>query len=235
MTKEQIAMGKEDPVPVGTATDDVETLQANPEYATLELTLETLRKKIADIDQKIGQNEKAIETYNQYVNQTPQGAQELTEALRENNNLFKEHQEMSARLAAARLSASAADKQGNQFTVYDEASLPELPTKPSKPKIRIAGVALSLLIGVGLAFLVDIAKQKTWTQSDITHLLGVKVLAEVPRITMRNAVTKAQKRKVGFVTSVGLASIAYGFVLYFAYVHSGFVLRQLDPLIQKLY
>ena len=99
----------------------------------------------------------------------------------------------------------------------------------------MAGFGLSLLIALGLAFLVDIAYQKTWTQSDITHLLGVKVLAEVPRIATRNAAVKAQKKRFGFVTSVGIAGAAYAVFLYFAYAHPGFVLRQLDPLIQKLY
>ena len=92
-----------------------------------------------------------------------------------------------------------------------------------------------LLISLGLAFLVDVAYQKTWTPSDITHLLGVKVLAEVPRIPTRKGVARTQKKRVGLAASVGIAGVAYAFFLYVAYGHPGFVLRQLDPLIQRLY
>jgi hypothetical protein len=99
----------------------------------------------------------------------------------------------------------------------------------------MAGLVLSLLISLGLAFLVDVAYQKTWTQSDVTHLLGVKVLVEVPRIMTSHGVAKAQKKKAGFFASVGVAGIAYVIFLFLVYTNQGFVLRQLDPIIQKLY
>jgi uncharacterized protein involved in exopolysaccharide biosynthesis len=236
MTPEQIALGKEDPVPEPVDTGDAETLENNPRHAEMERTREYLKKQIENIDQKTAENDVAIATFNRHVNNVPQGEQELADVLRENNDLNRQYQEMNSKLAATRLSESAEVKQkGEQFEIVDPASLPLMPTKPSKPKILVAGLVLSLLIGLGLAFLVDIANQKTWTQSDITHLLGVKVLAEVPRIATRNAAVKAQKKRVGFVTSVGIAGVAYAVFLYFAYAHPGFVLRQVDPLIQKLY
>jgi len=236
MTPEQIVLGGEDPVPEQVDTDDPETLQDNPRIPEMERTREYLKKQIEFIDQRTAENDAAIATFNQHVNNVPQGEQELADVLRENNDLNRQFQEMSSKLAAARLSERAEEAQrGTQFVIVDQASIPLTPTKPEKPKIMMAGVVLSLLISLGLAFLVDIAYQKTWTQSDITHLLGVKVLAEVPRIPTRNTAAKAQKKRVGFVSSVGIAGVAYAVFLYFAYAHAGFVLRQLDPLIQKLY
>jgi polysaccharide chain length determinant protein (PEP-CTERM system associated) len=238
MTPEQIALGEEDPVPADAdETDDEETLENNPRYAEMERARDYLKKQIEYIDQRTAENDAAIATFNLHVNNVPQGEQELADVLRENNDLNRQYQELSSKLAAARLSerAEVREKGGAQFKVIDPASIPLTPTKPSKPKIMVAGFVLSLLIALGLAFLVDVAYQKTWTQSDITHLLGVKVLAEVPRIATRNGAAKAQKKRFGFVTSVGIAGVAYAVFLYFAYAHPGFVLRQLDPLIQKLY
>src|SRR5262245_11462254 len=57
------------------------------------------------------------------------------------------------------------------------------------------------------------------------QLLGVKVLAEVPRIATPNGVAKAKKWKVGLISSLSAMGIAYVFFLYFVYAHQGFVLR----------
>ena len=243
MTPEQLALAKEPNIPPTRAASpetetetDTDATQINPVYVRTESTLEILKKQIEHIDERIAQNEEKIKVYNQHVNNVPQGEQELADVMRENNDLSRQYLEMSSKLAAARLSESAENQQkGAQFEIVDPATLPLKPTKPAKSMIMGAGVGVSLLFALAIAFLVDTATQKPWTHSDITHLLGIKVLVEVPRIATRDGVAEARKKKIAFLASVGAAAVLYAVCLYLAYDHSGFVLQRLDPFIQKLY
>jgi polysaccharide chain length determinant protein (PEP-CTERM system associated) len=238
MTPEQLALAKKDSAAAAAASApsaDAPT-QNNPLFFKMEQNLEFIKKQIEFIDERTSRNDETMRTYNDHVNNVPAGEQELNDVLRENNDLTRQYQELSAKLSSARLSESAENQQkGSQFEIVDPASLPLTPTKPSKSAIVGGGIAFSLLAALALGFLVDIGSQKMWTQSDINHQLGVKVLVEVPRMTTRSGVTRARKKRAGFLTAVGMATAAYGFCLYLAYNHPGFLLRQLDPLIQKLY
>jgi polysaccharide biosynthesis transport protein len=234
MTAEQIEAAQKVDPPLSAANTD--TLQDNPEYQQWELTKAKYAALIKDANERIKENEDAIRAYGEHVNNGPQAEQELNDVVRESTDATRRYQDLNAKLDAARLSESAeTQKKGAQFELYDPASLPEIPTKPVKSALAAAGLGASLLIGLLIGFVVDILYQKTWTQSEIASLTGIKVLVEVPRITTKASVVRAQRRRAGFLTSVGLGAVAYGLFLYLVYTHPGFVLQNLNPLLQKLY
>jgi polysaccharide chain length determinant protein (PEP-CTERM system associated) len=237
LTPEQLALAKKSPSTAVTEAPPPEaSTQNNPLFFKMEQNLEFIKKQIEFIDDRTAHNDDIMRTYNDHVNNVPAGEQELNDVLRENNDLTRQYQELSAKLSAARLSESAENQQkGSQFEVVDPASLPLTPTKPTKSAIVGGGIALSLFVGLALGLLVDISSQKMWSQSDITHQLGIRVLVEVPRMVTSGGVVRARKKRAGFIAVVGMAAVAYGVCLYLAYNHAGFLLRQLEPLIQKLY
>jgi polysaccharide biosynthesis transport protein len=234
MTPEQIALANQDPAQ--TVTQEGGQMLINPRYLTLRNREESLRRDIEEIDENISQNNKEIQTYESYIQNTPKGAAELTELQRESNTNDRKLDAANLKLDDVQLSASAQIQQkGSQFELQDPASLPLTPAKPSKLSILSSGLVLSLLISIALAFLVDVAYQKSWSPSDISRTAGVRVLIEVPRIVTRDGAAKALKKKAAVLTSVSIAAVAYASFLCLAYAHPGFVLRQLDPLIQKFY
>jgi len=87
-------------------------------------------------------------------------------------------------LAKKSLASMATDlerrQQGEQFTVMDAANLPEKPSWPNRPLIALAGLAGGIMIGFGLALLLEAKDQSLRTDSDILALLKIPILAQVP-------------------------------------------------------
>jgi uncharacterized protein involved in exopolysaccharide biosynthesis len=209
---------------------------ANPAYlnymaekATVEKGTDELRKSIADAEQK-------IKTYEIRVQDAPKSEQELQDVLRENIELNKRYQEMSDNLNKTQISQSLETRQqSSPLRIADPANYPLSPTKPSKPAIAGVGVMLSLLIGMALAVIVDVANQKMWTLSEVEALLGTTVLVEIPEIVTPSDLDESKRKRKIYLTSFTVLSAAYGFCLYLAYVHQSFVLKHLEPVIKRLY
>jgi hypothetical protein len=220
--------------PVQAAT--VVPMVANPAYlnymaekATVEKGVEELRKSIAEAEEK-------IKTYDTRVQNAPKSEQELQDVLRENIELNKRYQQMSDSLNKAQISQSLETRQqSSPLRIADPANYPLSPTKPSKPAIAGVGIMLSLLIGIALAIIVDVANQKMWTLSEVEALLGTTVLVEIPEIVTPSDLDENNRRKKIYLASFTILSTVYGVCLYLAYLHQGFVLKQLEPVIKRLY
>jgi polysaccharide chain length determinant protein (PEP-CTERM system associated) len=216
------------PAPIPTAP--------NPAYESLRIQLDGLKTEAAIHEKERRHNEEETQKYLQRVEATPQTEQDLSDVLRQNADLMKQHDKLKSDLTQAQLSESLESKQkGSQIVIVDKANLPIAPTKPSKPKIALGGLAFSLLVGLALAVGSDLAGQKVWSQAEIESLLGASVLVEIPQIVTDADIAAERKKKMVFVTSVLAGGAAYGVALYFAYVHSAGVLQRLDPILQKLY
>ena len=160
----------------------------------------------------------------------------MADVLRENGDLKKQYEGLNDKLAQARLSESLESKQkGSQFVIVDPANLPLAPAKPNKAVMILLGLIGSLAAAVGFAAVVDIARQKFWTQSEIEALWGVPVLVEIPEIVTDSDLAVIQKKKFAWTASSLAALGGYGFCLYMMYLKHAFILRQLDPIIKLVY
>jgi hypothetical protein len=180
--------------------------------------------------------DQSVETFNKRIENEPQVEEDMVDVLRENVDLNKQVDAMKQKLNDSNLSLSAEIKQkGAQFVVVDEANLPEAPTKPQKYAIVAMGTLFSLLGGVAIGFVTDIANQKMWTSSDIEALLGATVLVEIPEIVTSSDTMLARKKKFRHLASVVAFAAVYGVALYVIYSHQVFIVRQLEPYLQRLY
>ena len=66
--------------------------------------------------------------------------------------------------------------------VVDLALTPKIPIKPNKKKNLALGFILGLMLGVGLAFLLDYMDQTIKTTEDVSEKLGLNVFGIIPRI-----------------------------------------------------
>jgi len=66
--------------------------------------------------------------------------------------------------------------------IIDEAPLPQIPVEPNRVLNVMLAALIGLVIGVGLAFLLEYLDRSVKTEEQITEILGIPVLGSIPRI-----------------------------------------------------
>jgi len=207
----------------------------NPEYEELAAQIRRAETELDLRESESRRIEADMQRFTGHVDNTFATEQLISEVSRRNNDVRGRHDELQASLDAARLSESLEfDQRGSRFQVLDPASLPGAPTRPNKLAVLLASILGSLALSAGFAVAVDVARQKIWTQSEIEALWGVPVLVDIPEIVTDSDVADLRRRKLALALSSAGATAAYAACLYLMYLNSDFILRRLDPLIQRL-
>ena len=100
---------------------------------------------------------------------------------------------------------------GERFKILDSAPVPDQPAGPNRLLISLAGLAVGVLGGEGVAAAMEMMDQSVRSEHEAAELLGIPVLAGIPQIY-----TRAQKisRHVRLVLAILLtASCSGGFGL----------------------
>jgi len=207
----------------------------NPIHQNLVAQLQEVKTELDIREKERKWLESEVTLYEKRVASAPQSEQEIASIVRQNADLTKQHEDLKNKLAQAKLSESLESRQkGSQFVIVDPANYPLLPTKPVKWAIVLAGIAVSFPFGVAFAVGIDLLSGKIWTPMDLESMLSVPVLAEIPEIITSEDETNLKKRRATR-RSVALACmLAYSLGLYLIYTKQAFILRQLDPIIQRL-
>jgi len=207
----------------------------NPTYTTYENEMRNLRTEydIRMADRKM--IDEGIAKTTQRINNTPKVELALNPVVRDNADLRKERDELNSGLTKAKLSENLeARQQGSNFTVQDEANLPSEAEKPNKWMVLGMGCLASLVLSMGFAFIVDLARQRVWTQSEIESLWNVPVMVDIPAIVTDADQVLLRKKKLAFATFFLAAFVVYSVFLYGVYLKQHYILQQLDPVLQTL-
>ena len=158
----------------------------NPRQITLSTQLMELTSDIKNL--KIKQNEitNNINLFQRRVENMPAREQQMTFLLRDYENTRTNYQNILNKKLDAQLAENLEKRQkGEQFRILDPSSLPVKPFKPDPKKIVLLGLALGLGCGVGLVFLLENLDASFRKPDDVYVLIGIPVLASVPRIDGR--------------------------------------------------
>jgi len=207
----------------------------NPAYTSFENEMRNLRTEW-DIKTKERKTiEEAIALVSRRVANTPSIELTMTPMIRDNADLRKQRDELHNDLTKAKLSESLETRaQGSQFIVRDEANLPTEAEKPNKWAILAMGCFASLALAIAFAFVVDLARQRVWTQSEIESLWGVPVMVDIPAIVSDSDQVALRRKKLAFATFFLAGFAVYGVFLYGVSLNQHFILQQLDPVLQTL-
>jgi polysaccharide biosynthesis transport protein len=232
---EDVLEALENPKPAEKAEEDASLKYKNPTYTTFENEMRNLRTEydIRIADRKMIDD--AIAKTTQRINNTPRVALALNPVIRDNTDLRRERDELKSGLTKATLSANLEDRQqGSNFILQDEASLPSDAQKPNKWWVLGMGCLASLALSIGFAFIVDLARQRVWTQSEIETLWNVPVMVDIPAIVTDADQIVLRRKKLAFATFFLAAFAVYSVFLYGVYLKQHYILQQLEPVLQTL-
>jgi succinoglycan biosynthesis transport protein ExoP len=235
LSPEVLALAMKDDEEDASSPTQNEAGEPNPAYQQLVAQLEGIKTELRVRQREKSWVEGEIAKYSARVDRTPQAEQDISDVARHNADLKKKYDDYNNKLSEARLAESLESKQkGSQFQIVDPANYPIAPTKPNKSAVAVGSILVSLLIALATAVGVDIARQKVWTQTQAEAFWGTPVLVEIPEIVTDLDLAVARKKRIGFATSSVVFALLYSVCLYGIYLKHSFILRQLDPVIQKL-
>lgn len=154
-------------------------LRANSqEIADLSKDEERLKTSIAEDEVRV---HAAVVESHLRVTEAPLRRQQLSTVDREFEILTQEIADLERKQQQSRLVADMERReQGQQFRQIDPASLPTTPSSPKRLKINLGGAAGGIVLGLALAFLMDVKDRSFHTEKQLNQLFPVPVAIALP-------------------------------------------------------
>ena len=154
-----------------------------------------LRAALAETDRQIlrqrQEGEKISAQTGQYrgrIEGATQREQEMASMLQEYNNTRLQYDTLIKKSEEAQQAENLERRQkGEQFRVIDPARVPEKPFQPDIPKVLLIGLCAGLGCGLGGIFIREQLDRSFRDPEDAEVTLGLKVLANIPRIGSKAA------------------------------------------------
>lgn len=195
------------------------------QIAVAELDIQSIKSQIEDRGGLVEGNEqiKLLQTQraeveteanalNESILRTPMVQVRLNSMERNYDTLQSEYKQAQAKLEDAQVGERLEqDRQSERFEVIEQATVPDEPTSPDRPKIVIAGMASGLAAGAGLVILRQLLDRSVYSAADIEKALQLRPIAVVPYV-----VTRREKRgtRLRLILGVALAIAAVALALY---------------------
>lgn len=125
------------------------------------------------------------------------------------------YKDLLTKSGAAKVAVDLEQQQiGEHFRIVDPATVPVRPLPSIRAKINAIGLAIGLILGLGVAVLLELRDASYRSDADILEVLSLPVLASVPYIETEGERSRRQRRAIVF-SSVGIACAAgAGYVVW---------------------
>lgn len=164
------------PVPAPNRREDAPTAQVKSQLAANQVEMDNLTKDADQLKEKIAR-------YQERLNATPVREQQLAGMLRDYELLKTNYADLLKKQMDSGQAVSLDKRQeGQQFRVVDPANLPATPSFPKRPMLRLAGVGVGLLLGLAVAFVLEILDRSFHTEKQLRQRFPIPLVLAVPLI-----------------------------------------------------
>ncbi|MDU8926227.1 chain-length determining protein [Alisedimentitalea sp. MJ-SS2] len=144
-----------------------------------------------------------IDEINRNIAGAPEVDRQFGILTREMEQLQEQHSVITRRATEAEMGQQLTSQdQFERIEVLESALVPENPVSGSRKKKAALGAILSGVLGVGLAFLLEMMNPVIRTPAQLERQLDVKAVIAIPKLT-----TKSDRRSKRFVLLVALAAV----------------------------
>jgi uncharacterized protein involved in exopolysaccharide biosynthesis len=127
--------------------------------------------------------ESKISDYQTRLNLTPTTQQELTSISRGYEESKANYNSLQQKEMQSQLATSLEhQQQGDQFRIVDSPCLPGKPSAPNHLLFSLGGLMSGLALGLGLAFVVELADVRIRKEKDLEGIIPARVLVGIPRL-----------------------------------------------------
>jgi polysaccharide chain length determinant protein (PEP-CTERM system associated) len=170
-----------------------------PKISTEPAQIQQLRAQLHNDDLVIAaktkeqeQIRRQIELYQARVQSSPAVEEQYKEMTRGYQTALDSYNGLQKELTDSNMAVNLERKQeGEQFVVLDPANLPDKPSFPNRPLFAAGGFGGGLVLGLGIAFFLEMKDSSFKTERDVEFALHLPVLAIVPEVVAQTA--KKQK------------------------------------------
>ncbi len=188
-----------------------ETLQASPVYQQMRAMLAETEANIAELKIRVGEYDARVKELEKKVDSIPLIEAELQQLNRDYTVVSQQHADLLKRREAARMSQQVEKNSDDvKFRVIDPPFVPLKPTEPNKLLLNVAVLFVSIVLGVGIAFLLSLMRPVISDRFTMGEVTGLPVLGTISMI-----VTEAQKKRE-LVSKMVFASMTLSLFLVFA-------------------
>jgi len=210
LTTKVEAESRESDVPAGA---DAARIPTSPGDGSRRRQMAELRAELDQLDRQLASKEaehqrlrSLADSYQQRVDRVPTRESELAELSRDYSTLQTLYTTLLSRQEESKIAANLERRQiGAQFKLLDPARIAEAPFSPNRRRIILLGMAVGLVLGLGLIAWLEYRDRSFKTDNDLVTVLTLPVLAVVPWMESSTERRLAFARRVG--VGCGLSSI----------------------------
>jgi succinoglycan biosynthesis transport protein ExoP len=169
----------------------------NAPIAQVSSQLEANRVEMEHLTKDSNQLKEKIAQYQERINATPMREQQLAGMLRDYELLKQNYGDLLKKQQESGLAMSLEKHQeGQQFRVVDPASLPALPSFPNRPLFRLGGAGAGIVLGLALAFLLELKERRFYSEKQLRDRLKVPLVIALPVLLTPGEERRRTSRKI---------------------------------------
>jgi uncharacterized protein involved in exopolysaccharide biosynthesis len=144
--------------------------------------------------------ESQVSAYLDHLKKAPETEQELAAISRGYEEAKANYNSLLQKQMQSQLATSLEQRQkGEQFRIVDPPSLPNKHIAPNRLRFSLEGVALGIVLGIGIVALLELTDIRVRQEKDLKTLVPVPVLVSIPRVrTPREKTAHAIARWLDF-------------------------------------